>query len=197
MTYYVHMTKNLLFLCIISLILFSCKNKEVGTPLFTYVGGEIVNPIEDYVIFYKDEQFLDSVKLDANNFFIYKAKNIEEGIYSFSHKEYQVFYLKPSDSLMFRVNTLDFDESLYFTGIGAERNNFLMEMFLHNEEEIELMPKLYKLAPVNFEQKLDSLRNTRLLVYKEFALKNKPDDKFKEIAKASINYDYYSKKKFI
>lgn len=105
MTYYAHMIKNLLFLCIISLILFSCKNKEVGTPLFTYVGGEIVNPKEDYVIFYKDEQFLDSVKLDANNFFIYKAKNIEEGIYSFSHKEYQVFYLKPSDSLMFRVNT--------------------------------------------------------------------------------------------
>ena len=194
MTYYAHMIKNLLFLCIISLILFSCKNKEVGTPLFTYVGGEIVNPKEDYVILYKDEQFLDSLKLDANNFFIYKSKNIEEGIYSFSHKEYQVFYLKPSDSLMFRVNTLDFDESLYFTGIGAERNNFLMEMFLHNEEEIELMPKLYKLAPVNFEQKLDSLRNIRLLVYKEFALKNKPDDKFKEIAKASINYDYYSKK---
>ena len=71
MTYYDHMTKNLLLLCILSLIIFSCKNKEVVTPLFTYVGGEIVNPKGDYVIFYKGEQFLDSVKLDANNFFIF------------------------------------------------------------------------------------------------------------------------------
>ncbi|MBT3872702.1 MAG: hypothetical protein HOF75_08760, partial [Flavobacteriaceae bacterium] len=117
----------------ICLIIISCKNKEDGVPLFTYVGGEIINPKEDYVIFYKDEQFLDSVKLDANNNFIYKAKNIKQGLYSFSHKEYQVFYLKPSDSLMLRVNTLTFDESLSYTGVGAERNNFLMEMFLHNE----------------------------------------------------------------
>ena len=188
------MTKNLLLICIFSLIIFSCKNKEVVTPLFTYVGGEIVNPKGDYVIFYKDEQFLDSVKLDANNNFIYKAENIKQGLYSFSHKEYQVFYLKPLDSLMLRVNTLAFDESLSYTGVGAERNNFLMEMFLHNEKETKLMPKLYKLAPINFEEKLDSLKNIRLLVYNEFVLKNKPEDKFKEIAKASINYDYYSKK---
>jgi len=192
--YYDHMTKKLLLLCMISLIIISCKNKEDGVPLFTYVGGEIVNPKEDYVIFYKDEQFLDSVKLDANNNFIYKAENIKQGLYSFSHKEYQVFYLKPLDSLMLRVNTLAFDESLSYTGVGAERNNFLMEMFLHNEKETKLMPKLYKLAPINFEEKLDSLKNIRFLVYDEFVLKNEPDDKFKEVAEASINYDYYSKK---
>jgi hypothetical protein len=194
MTYYVHVTKNLLLLCIVSLIIFSCNNQEDGAPLSTYVGGEIVNPKGDYIVFYKDEQFLDSVKLDANNNFIYKVENIKPGLYSFSHKEYQVFYLKPSDSLMLRVNTLDFDESLSYTGIGAERNNFLMEMFLQNEKEIILMPKLYKLAPLDFEEKLDSLIKIRLLVYNEFVLKNKPDDKFKEIAEASINYDYYSKK---
>jgi hypothetical protein len=157
MTYYVHVTKNLLLLCIVSLIIFSCNNQEDGAPLSTYVGGEIVNPKGDYIVFYKDEQFLDSVKLDANNNFIYKVENIKPGLYSFSHKEYQVFYLKPSDSLMLRVNTLDFDESLSYTGIGAERNNFLMEMFLQNEKEIILMPKLYKLAPLDFEEKLDSL----------------------------------------
>jgi hypothetical protein len=194
MTYYVHMIKNLLLLCIVSIIIFSCKNKEDDAPFFTYVGGEIVNPKGDYVLFYKDEQFLDSVKLDANNYFIYKAENIKSGLYSFSHKEYQVFYLEPSDSLMLRVNTLDFDESLSYTGVGAERNNFLMEMFLHNEKEIELMPKLYKLAPLSFEEKLDSLKNIRYLIYNEFVLKNDPDDKFKEVAEASINYDYYSKK---
>ena len=188
------MIKKLLLLSIVSLIIFSCKNKKEDGLLFTYVGGEIVNPKGDYVIFYKDEQFLDSVKLDANNHFIYKAENLKTGLYSFSHKEYQVFYLEPLDSLMLRVNTIDFDESLSYTGVGAERNNFLMEMFLHNEEEIDLMPKLYKLAPMDFVQKLDSLKNIRSAVYNDYVLKNEPDDKFKEVAEASINYDYYSKK---
>ena len=194
MTNYVRMIKNLLLFCTVSFIIFSCKNKEDDAPLFTYVGGEIVNPKGDYVVFYKDEQFLDSIKLDANNHFIYKVENLKPGLYSFSHKEYQVFYLEPSDSLMPRVNTIDFDESLSYTGAGAERNNLLMDMFLHNEEEIELMPKLYKLAPIEFEEKLDSLKNIRSEVYNDYVLKNEPNDRFKEVAEASINYDYYSKK---
>ena len=40
---------------------------------------------------------------------------------------------------MLRVNTLDFDESLSFTGMGSKSNNLLMDLFLLNEEEIELM----------------------------------------------------------
>ena len=188
------MIKKLLLICTVSLIIFSCKNQEDDTPLFTYVGGEIVNPKGDYVVFYKDEQFLDSVKLDANNKFIFKADSLKSGLYSFSHKEYQVFYLEPTDSLMLRVNTIDFDESLSYTGTGAERNNFLMDMFLHNEEEIDLMPEFYKLAPHDFEQKLDSLKDIRFQVYNDFVLKTEPDISFKEVAEASINYDYYSKK---
>jgi hypothetical protein len=110
------------------------------------------------------------------------------------HKEFQVFYIKPLDSLMLRVNTLDFDESLSFTGDGSERNNFLMDMFLHNEAEIDLMPKLYKRSPLEFEKALDSLKIIRTKFYNEFAIKEDPDEAFKEVAQASIDYDYYSKK---
>jgi len=194
MIYYAQMFKNLLFIFLFLHLLISCNNKKKEDSSFTYIGGEIVNPKGDFVVFYKDEQFLDSVKLDANNHFIYKIKNLKEGLYSFSHKEFQVFYLKPTDSLMLRVNTIDFDESLSFTGIGAERNNFLMDMFLHNETEISLMPKLYKLSPLEFEKALDSLKTIRTDIFNEFVLKRDPEDSFKEVAEASINYDYYSKK---
>ncbi len=188
------MIKKLLLLITVLLLVSSCNNKKKDGNLLTYVGGEIVNPKGDYVVFYKGEQFLDSVKLDENNHFLFKAKDIKPGIYSFSHKEYQVFYLEPADSLMLRVNTLDFDESLSYTGIGAERNNFLMDMFLHNEAEIELMPKLYKLPPLEFEKALDSLKLYRTEIYKDFVAKKEPEDLFKEVAEASIDYDYYSKK---
>jgi len=188
------MIKNLLFLFSVLLLFSSCKNNKKLDREYTYIGGEIVNPKGDYVIFYKGEQFLDSVKLDNNNQFLYKSKGIEAGLYSFMHKEFQVFYIEPLDSLMLRVNTIDFDESLAFTGDGSERNNFLMDMFLHNEAEIDLMPKLYKLPPLEFEKALDSLKIIRTNIYNEFVLKENPDEAFKEVAEASIDYDYYSKK---
>ena len=38
---------------------------------------------------------------------------------------------------MLRLNTFDFDESLVYTGKGAKENNFLMDIYLLNEEEDE------------------------------------------------------------
>ncbi len=188
------MPKKLLLLVILSFTLFSCKNNEDLSSNITWIGGEIVNPIDDYVLFYQGEHIIDSIKLNKDNHFIYKAENLKAGLYSFSHKEFQVFYLEPSDSLMLRVNTIDFDESLSYTGKGAERNNFLIEMFLHNEAEIELMPKLYKLSPLNFEKALDSLKKIRTAIYDDYVIKHEPNSEFKKVAEASINYDYYSKK---
>ncbi len=188
------MIKKLLLLVTLSFTLFSCKNNEDISSNTTWIGGEIVNPLDDYVIFYQGEHIIDSIKLNKDNHFIYKAENLKAGLYSFSHKEYQVFYLEPSDSLMLRVNTIDFDESLSYTGIGAERNNFLIEMFLHNEAEIDLMPKLYKLPPLDFEKALDSLKKIRITIYDDYVIKHEPNSEFRNVAEASINYDYYSKK---
>jgi hypothetical protein len=175
-------------------LLFSCNNSENKSSNSTWIGGEIVNPKGEYVYFYKDEQLLDSVPLDERNFFLYQAEDLTAGLYSFHHKEFQVMYLEPGDSLMLRVNTIDFDESLSYTGIGAERNNFLIEMFLQNEKEIELIPKLYRLPPAEYEKKLDSLKSIRTSLLEEFVLSNNTTPEFKVVANANINYDYYSKK---
>jgi len=188
------MIKKLLLLFSLILVISSCKEENDKAIVYTWIGGEIVNPLEDYVIISKGEQVIDSVKLNESNFFLYKAENIDPGLYSFSHREFQVFYLEPKDSLMLRVNTIDFDESLSYTGKGSKENNLLMEMFLHNEAEIELMPKLYKLSPSNFEIALDSLKKIRRRIWDDFVLNNNPNERFKEVAEASINYDYYSKK---
>ncbi len=166
------------------------QNKQDGI----WLGGQIVNPKENYVRLYKGEKFIDSIPLDENNFFIYKNDTLPEGLYTFTHNEFQIFYLKPGDSLMLRVNTMEFDESLTYTGIGAERNNFLMEMFLINEEENKLIPKYYPLPPKEFSRKLDSLKKIRKIIYTLYKQNNPFDSNFDRIAQASINYDYYSKK---
>jgi len=161
---------------------------------YSWIGGEIVNPITDYVVIYKNNLLLDTVKLDRRNFFRYKTNNTKGNLYSFQNGEFQIFYLEPGDSLMLRVNTIDFDESLTYTGKGAEKNNFLMELFLLNELDRKLVANWYSLSPSDYEFKLDSLKGIQAKLYSEFSTKVKPTEDFKEIADASIDYAYNANK---
>ena len=134
------------------------SNKRTG-PAF--IGGEIVNPKGKSILLFKDDVLLDTVALLKDNTFEYRIENPKAGLYSFQHNEFQMFYLEPGDSLMFRVNTMDFDESLHYSGKGAKENNFLMDLFLQNEEDAKTLANYYMLSPAAFEQKLDSV-NTKI-----------------------------------
>jgi len=183
-----------LLLFTLCLPLLSCETGSERRSDSTWIGGEIVNPKGDYVLLLKDNKVLDTIELDSKNFFRYKSDSIKPGLYSFRHNEYQIFYLEPGDSLMLRVNTVDFDESLTYSGIGAARNNLLMDLFLMNESENTLMPTLYRLSPAMFEEKIDSLRDIRMNLYNDYTKNQDLCSDFKKIALANIDYDYYSKK---
>ncbi|WP_339610538.1 hypothetical protein [uncultured Planktosalinus sp.] len=184
---------NLLAICIIFSIL-ACKNDADKKETGAWFGGEIINPNSPYIILTKNENVLDTIPLDSENRFLHYLENVEKGIYSFIHNEYQILYLEPGDSLMVRVNTVEFDESLAFTGKGAERNNFLINMFLYNETENQKMSPFYKLPVNEFLTKLDSMRELRHKNLNKFIKKNKPCKSFNEIAEANIDYDYFTKR---
>lgn len=184
--------KILLFLLVVTL--FSCKSKEEDAVTTTYISGQVVNPTCDYIIFSRGRNTLDTVKLDSNNFFYYKTDKITPGLYSFRHNETQVFYIEPGDSLLLHVNTVDFDESLAYSGKGGDQNNLLMDFFLQNETENMNLPEWYSLSSKDFENKIDSLRAIKIKDYNEFIQNNKVAEDFKKIALANIDYDYYSKK---
>lgn len=176
-------------------ILFSCKKKKEDTShKTTWIGGQIVNPKLDYVIFTKGDHILDTVKLDSNNFFLYRTDKIKKGLYTLRHNETQVFFIEPGDSLLLHLNTMDFDESLAYSGRGSEQNNLLMYLFLTNESENRLLPKWYTLSPESFTKKIDSLKTIKVAEYDDFLKKNKVSTEFKKAAQASIDYDHYSKK---
>lgn len=93
---------------------------------------------------------------------------------------------------MARLNTMDFDESLVFSGKGSDINNFLLDLFLVQEKEERLIYKeIYRLEPEEFRNTIDSLHLKRLaeLDNEEILSKNA-----KKIAKASIDYAYYNYK---
>ncbi|MBA6316534.1 transaldolase [Cellulophaga baltica] len=179
--------------CLLLLTLTACFSDDKDSP--TIFAGEIINPTSQTVILYKDDVVIDSAQLDMHNRFTIKLKNLEEGLYNFRHApQYQYVYLSKGDSLLVRLNTIYFDESLVFSGKGEEINNFLIEVFLNSEEEETAVNSYFNLDPEVFSIKIDSLRETKLALLSELQKEAELTPKSIEMAKASIDYSAYINK---
>src|SRR5690606_2498195 len=174
------------------LAVIGCGVKDKKSPN-VFFAGEIVNPTNGYVVLFKDDIVIDSAKLDSENRFSIRLNSPEEGLYHFDHHpELQYVFLERGDSLMIRLNTEDFDESLIFSGRGEEINNFLIEMFLSAEEELPIIYNYSNLEPDQFDHKLDSLQKIKTNFLNELLKDTKLSDNAIRMAEASIKYNYYT-----
>ena len=177
---------------IVAILVFSCKttNKDSVTTSF---GGEIINPKTNFVLFLKDDIVIDTLLLDENNRFLNEYKSLEEGLYTFKHGiEFQYVYLEPTDSVLVRLNTWDFDESLVFSGKGSNKNEFLINLFLQNEKEEKAMYKYFNLDEHSFQRKIDSLSTERVAIYNHFSgAETQISEGFKKLTTAAIHYPLY------
>ncbi|MBJ7881440.1 thioredoxin-like domain-containing protein [Gelidibacter salicanalis] len=178
--------------------LLCCKQNANEADSSAYFGGEIINPTNDYVLLFSPNaqtETSDTLYLNENNRFFKKLDPLKSGLYTFIHGgQYQMVLLEPQDSVMLRLNTIDFDESLVFTGSGAKKNNFLVKIFLENEADQSNFMNISQLQPERFEKYIDSVRTERLNELADFSDKKELSDMFDKIAETSINYSYYSTK---
>lgn len=171
---------------------FGCDSISKEEDDYAYFGGEIINPNNDYVILNSPDEKSDTLYLNDQNRFIIKLTDFKPGVYTFIHGENQRVLLEPKDSIMVRLNTVDFDESLVFTGEGARKNNYLISAYLENEDDNKrVMRNMWDMEPTTFETALTKDRNRKLKALKEFMLQKEYSDLFKSIAESNINYDYY------
>ena len=190
--------KNLLkykLLLLLIVLLTACVSDKQLTET-TYFGGKIINPKDSKVFFYDGHKLIDSVKLSKKNKFIFKFDSIKKGMYTFMHgPEVQFVFLQPTDSLLLRLNTWDFDESLVFSGKGAERNNLLINLFLINEKEDKLFYNYYTLNDNLFDRKIDSLLKEKRSLLISFNNENtEVSPLFEKYANAIIELPLYTKK---
>lgn len=188
------MKKLLLFLFTIS-VLASCNSNSESACNQAYIGGEIINPINDHIILYDDTSPIDTLYLDKDNRFSYEIGEVSSGLHSFIHGgQYQVLILEPNDSIMLRTNTLDFDKSLVFTGRGSKKNNYLIDLFNTLDGEDKVIYEVSKLEPEQFLYVVDSLKSEKLERLKRFTDKYESSALFNKVALANINYGYSTHK---
>lgn len=149
------------------IFIFGCESSIKNEV--TYFGGHVKNPKDIDVIIYKGDIEIASTKLNQDQKFLIKIDSLKAGLYTFKNgEEFQYIYLEPKDSLLIRLNTWDFDESLVFSGKGAERNNFLIQLFLENESQEKLFYSYYKLNETDFVKKTDSLIQLKTIQFNQF-----------------------------
>ncbi|WP_298263048.1 hypothetical protein [uncultured Lutibacter sp.] len=182
--------KNLLSIIILTLII-SCTTTNNKSTI--YFGGEIINPKNKFVLLLKDDNVIDTLILNNQNRYLEKFKSLKEGLYTFKHgNEFQYIYLEPGDSILIRLNTWDFDESLVFTGKGSSKNEFLINLFLQNEKEEKAMYKYFNLTEAEFQTKIDSLANERVSIYNEFAAAEESvSEGFNQLTNSAIHFPLY------
>ena len=173
----------------------SCKDGIIGSNHVAYFGGEIENPKNNFVVFMKNDKVIDTFYLDKDNRFFHKFDSLTPGLYSFKHDpEYQYVFFDKNDSIMIRLNSNDFDNTLMFCGRGDEKNNFMMELFLKDMEVKNNMFDIYEKNEKVFSKYVDSsYLNTTKLYHKRKSFINWSEE-FDEIAKANIELNYAYKK---
>jgi len=177
---------------LLSFVVLTSCNDDTKTSKKVYVGGQIENPSSKFVIISKNDVDIDTFKLNDNNRFGGELNNIEPGLYIFKHPpENQIMYLEPGDSTMVFVNTLEFDESINFSGKGSKESNFLTEMYLLNQKNNDLILHYYRVKPEEFARKTDSIREQRISDLNGLRDRYNLSDQFYKLATSSINYEYY------
>lgn len=186
------MLKNYLYILFSLYFITACTSRVEDE--YTYFGGKIINPKSDYVTLHSQDDLIDSFPINKHGKFLGKIKDLQEGLYYFVHgNENQHVYLEPKDSLMLRLNTWDFDESIVFTGKGSERNNLLIDCFLEEENERNYFYQLYKLDPQEFRAKLDDLILEKQETFNEFVETHADETSgYRNVLQVALTYPLYS-----
>ncbi len=177
--------------CFTFLFILGCNGKKTNNNE-AFLGGQIINPNNNYITINSSVGKKDTVYLDSDNRFSYNIENLDAGLFTFTHGgERQIVLIEPKDSLLLRLNTNDFDESLVYTGRGSKKNNYLIKSFLGDEIENKTFNVNHNLEPEEFKLKIKSLKKRKLEMLDEFISKNSTSPLFEKIAEATINYNYY------
>lgn len=188
---------NVRLLLSLSLLLGFCScNKKFKDDNFTaHFGGEVSNPTNRYVLFCKDSEVIDTIPLNDDNTFFKTFDSLAPGLYSFKHEpEYQYVYFDKNDSLMVRINSQDFDESIIFCGRGEEKNNFMMEMYLKNEYDRNKLFEVFDYNIKQFTQNIDSAYKSKEAFYNKKKEEIKWSEDFDKYAKGYLDFFHFSKK---
>ncbi len=182
--------KNVILLILILFAFTSCQSRDkLRSGIF--LGGQIVNPSSRTVALYQGVNAIEALELDKKLRFERKFDSLPSGIYKLEHlPEYQTLLLEKQDSLWVRINAAVFNESIVYSGIGASKNNFLIELFLRQKQENNFLSTKYSNNKKSFKNIVDSLLNEKKQLWIEMDSLNNLSPVAQKVTQAAYIYPY-------
>ncbi|TYQ00329.1 thiol-disulfide isomerase/thioredoxin [Tenacibaculum adriaticum] len=143
--------KKLVYLSILAISIISCKKSND----YVTFSGKITNKNSDSIVVSNPQVgFSRVIKVDENGVFKDTMK-VENGFFSvFDGKEYATVYFQNGDEINMTLDTKEFDETVKFSGSGADESNFLATSSLA-QESLFSDENLYSLPKADFDTKIN------------------------------------------
>lgn len=142
-----------LVLCLSVLAIIACK-EEAPKDYVTF-SGKIENQNSDSLFVFQGRNFSKTIKVAEDGTFSDTLK-VATGMYGiYDGSESTQIYLKNGYDLNLALDTKAFDESLKFSGEGAESNNYLVKKAMMQENLIQ--PSIFDLDEAAFNAKVIDL----------------------------------------
>ncbi|WP_317191987.1 TlpA family protein disulfide reductase [Hymenobacter rubidus] len=167
----------------------------------TVLSGHITHPQgPDVHLIYEKGQItggprgVAEAKLDAKgNFRVELPKLKTPTVVTFSHgQEYTILYLTPGDNLTMSLDAERFDESVRYTGTGANPSNYLAQNLLKFDADPEGNPltKVKTSSPAAMRQLADDYRRKRLAFLSTYAKAHPLTPAFRAYARQTAAFDW-------
>lgn len=149
--------KKIFFIAVLAIAVVSCKKEEKPKDYVT-LSGTITNQNYDSLVVMNQNGFKRVIKLGENGVFKDTFKVNTNDFVVFDGKEYASLYVKNGDEINMTLDTKKFNESIKFTGKGADASNELVKA-IALQEKIFTHKDLFKLNQSDFDAKLSSYTN--------------------------------------
>lgn len=170
---------------LIAVVLLGSFSSSAQKKSYMAFQAEIANKFGDVVSFFNDKnKLVKTIQVNKNGIFK-DTMNVAAGRYVFSDgNEFTIVYLKNGFDLKMKMDSKMFDESIVYTGKGADENNFLAQNSLF-EEKTDIGSLLVSSEAVFFEG-LDKKKSEDLNRLKS----KKLDPVFVDLQSKSIDANY-------
>ena len=183
--------KKILFTFLI-LAVISCSKNEIKVD-YAIVSGKIENLNGNIFSIRNSEEIIKDIDVHQDGTFLDTIQNVASGYYTFKYNnETAGFYLRPGYNLTLSLDTKEFDESIGYTGVGSNENNYLAQRFM-NDEDLGKYRTYQYLGTVDestYVGIIDSIENLESNFLKE---QKDIDPEFRNLEEASIKYNWVNK----
>lgn len=148
--------KKALILSFFAALLIGCT--QTGKTDYALLSGKIIEPNSKKLRIVNDSgKVAREIVVEEDGTFADTIFNAD-GYYTLSDgNESTALYLKNGYDLNLTLDTKEFDETITYTGKGAEANNYLAQKFLEKEKATANFQELYGLDESQFVEKISTL----------------------------------------